>query len=339
MDAGSWLRTHANLRTEQERFACLEGCGFCCTYPPQLDQARWDAISQATGLKQVGLDPQGGLRLPLQGGCGGCALLEQRACTAYELRPAHCRYFPFHVYFGRVVEVYADRVCPGLDPAPDLAGEQATVALPEALAQAFATAEVAELEAHMERAQQVHQAFEQNAREAGVWDDPEEARWDALAHVAPGPQAWEEARVPFEAEEPERLPTMVLPRPSFPWRMWRIQGDEAEALSFTETGELRTEHRVALPEPPGTLPDAVRTTLHRLVGLEGFVGAAFDLVDASAYSLPVTAAVQKLVDQVAASLLLRIPLLQAEGLEPTAEALAASYEPEFFDLPSIGGWL
>lgn len=336
-DAAAWLQEHATLAFDHEAFACLPGCGFCCTYPPQVTPTEWQAIHEDTGLTKVGVDPQGGRRLPLQGGCGGCVLLEDRACTSYENRPRHCRLFPFHVYFGRHVEVYADRVCPGLDP--ETTGESLRPSpIPEALRLAARTVPPVELADHAELAAAAHGEFERLARDAGVWRDPDEARQQALEDPVVTEAAWDEALAAFEGDLAV-VPTMVLPGPGFGWRLWHRQDDGIRRLRFEEDGAAEELGIVEIPGSPGRLEGPARDVLERLVALECFMGSAFDLVDASEYTLPVDHAVERLVAEVAAGLALRVPLLEAEGLPVDKRWLAAAYEPDFFDLPTIGGWL
>lgn len=337
-DAAAWLQEHATLAFDHQAFACLPGCGFCCTYPPQVSPTEWQAIHEDTGLTQVGIDPQGGRRLPLQGGCGGCVLLEDRGCTSYENRPRHCRLFPFHVYFGRHVEVYADRVCPGLDPAETSEALQPSP-IPEALRLAARTVPPAELADHAEHAAAVHAEFERLAREADLWRDPDEARRRALADVTITPAAWEEALAAFEGDDLALVPTMVLPGPGFAWRLWHREDGVIRRLRFEEDGITETVGTVEVPERPTSLEGSALEVLERLVGLECFMGSAFDLVDASEYERPLDEAIDQLVSEVAAGLALRAPLLEAEGLPVDQRWLAAAYEPDFFDLPTIGGWL
>jgi Fe-S-cluster containining protein len=339
----AWLDEHAIPQTSAKRFACLEGCGFCCTYPPEVTDGDAAAIREATGLDSFDETARGTQRLPLQGGCGGCALLDERRCTACELRPEHCRLFPFHVYFSRTVEMHADRVCPGLDP-DDRHGLPATEADPvdlsDALAGAVESVDVDELRSHYERALATHETFEEIARAEGAWTDPDEARRDALADLdAPSDEAFERALEPLASDETVNLPTMVLDGPDFTYRAWRVDGGEIAHLRFEEAGEVTEVGRVDSPDPPETLADPIRSVAKRLAGYECFVGAALDRVDAAGSATRVDEAVRRTVDDVVASLALREPLLQAEGLDVTRENLARAYEPAFYDLSTIGGWL
>ena len=336
-EAARWLTHNARRRAAHERFACLEDCGFCCTYPPQVDEALWKRLERTAALQRIAVDEAGTLRLPLQGTCGACVLLAERKCTAYDDRPRHCRAFPFHVYFGRVVEVYANRVCPGLDPI----GEASTLPLSEAIDHALAGVTEQELEARATEARGVHREFERRARDAGVWAEVARARARALDALDVTPAAWGEAMGPFQSPRKELLPTMVLERPGFEWRMWRARKDGSiERLRLHEDGAVERAGAALGPvSPPPAVDAPVRSVVRRLIGYECAVGAAFDLVDASAYRMPVDDAFRRVADLAAAALSLRAQLLEAEGLDADERWLAAAYEPEFYDLPTIGGWL
>ncbi|HEX2065421.1 MAG TPA: hypothetical protein VHI93_01275, partial [Candidatus Thermoplasmatota archaeon] len=52
------------------RFACLEGCGFCCTFPPEVAHDELARLRQRFPALPVARERGGPLRLALQGGCG-----------------------------------------------------------------------------------------------------------------------------------------------------------------------------------------------------------------------------------------------------------------------------
>lgn len=100
------------------RFACLEGCGFCCTFTPEVATDELARLRLRFPALPVVQKEDGGQRLAFQGGCGACTLLKARRCTAYDDRPAHCRYFPFHVHFGPEPEALVNRSCRGVEADP-----------------------------------------------------------------------------------------------------------------------------------------------------------------------------------------------------------------------------
>lgn len=340
MDAVAWLTEHATRRIPHRSFACLSGCGFCCTYPPEVTQGELHAIEAETDLASVGIDPSGTMRLPLQGGCGGCTLLEDRRCTAYEQRPMHCRLFPFHVYFGREVEVYADRVCPGLDPddtAPD--ADAPVSAVDDALAAAAADVASDRLEENRREALAVHAEFEALAREHGVWAELDELIPAAVDEAAVTEDAWEAALEPLRSDQDAALPTMVLPEEGFPWRSWRLDDGAVIRLVFDEAGAMEPVGEIELTDDAREPPLETRAVLERLVGYECFAGMVYDRVDAFEYEIDLEQALAEELAEVLAALSLRAHLLEAEEHQLTEALLAGSYEPAFYDRPTIGAWL
>lgn len=342
-DAAAWLTEHAQLQVEPSSFACLEGCGFCCTYPPEVTDEELAAIEQVTGLTSTGVDPEGTLHLRLQGDCGGCALLEDRECVAYDARPMHCRLFPFHVYLGRRVEVYANRVCPGLDPDVERIGAPAEDAdlheIGEAIDHAMGAARLERLEAKHDETRQVHERFEQLARERDVWMDPEAAIDQARESVRVTPMAWRDALGPYRQDDPAAFPTMVLPEEDFPWRAWRLDDHTFERFTFTEAGELERLGELPAPSHDEPVPEACYDVLDRLIGYECFAGGVFDRVDHAAYEVHLGDAAWGEMNEVLAELAIRAHLVEAEGLPVTERWVAAAYEPAFYDRPTIGAWL
>jgi len=347
VDASSWLDEHATFRTPQAEFACRDGCGFCCTYPPKVEPERQEAIEDENGPVATFDDRAGNTRLSLQGGCGGCVLLDERACTSHDHRPDHCRMFPFHVYFGRSVEVLADRVCPGVDvgdePGPHVQARSADTwreprAIDEAALEQLASASVEELRERARHVQQVHEAVEAQARAEDAWTDPDAAILEQLSRARVTPRAWTNALEPFGVDHDAQLPTTVIPREDgFEWRAWRIRDDELTLLRFDERGKMHPVETANAPTPPDTLGPTVLDVLEELANLEAFVGTAMHLVDDELST--VETAIQRRLDDVAAGLALHAQLLDAEGLDVSKAWLRSVYEPEFYALETLGEWL
>lgn len=343
VDAATWLAEHASVRTPHTSFACLDGCGFCCTYPPEVTDDELERIEAATGLASTGVNPSGALHIPLQGGCGGCALLEERRCTAYEARPMHCRLFPFHVYLGRTTEIYANRACPGLDPDTDRIGDPAEEAEPRAIGAAIEDAmtagRLAQLKAKAASSSEVHAEFEQLAREADVWTDPGTAIDEARTSTRVTPMAWRDALEPYRTDDPAAYPTMVLPEATFPWRAWHLEDHTFTRYRFTEGGEMEPLGELPVPAHTEPVPEACYDVLDRLIGYECFAGMVFDRVDHAGYEVQLGDAAWGEMNEVLAELTIRAYLLEAEGLPPAERWIAAAYEPAFYDRPTIGAWL
>lgn len=320
-------------------FRCLEGCGFCCTFTPEVahdELARLRARMPSLPIVRQGKS----LHLAFQGGCGACTLLSRRMCTAYEDRPAHCRYFPFHVYFGRRPEVYVNRSCRGVEPAPggDLSqafAQQVTAVAPKA---AFAE--------HEREARKVHTEFERKAKAAGAWGDIDKAVAAALAFPwferEPSPERWAEALEPFAEED-------VVARPFYldadlRWLTFGRVGGKLRVLEMQEDGSLTdegTELRPQAAAPPPAARDGLQAVLRRLASRDLFAGQVFDIVDASKYRLNVERAAHQRVAQAAADLAVRVQVLQALRVPDVQLAAEAErfYDSAFLDAPTIGGWL
>lgn len=348
MDAAAWLADNAELRTPEGSFACREGCGFCCTYPPKVSGDRLAAIEEERGSTQTARDAHGNRRLPLQGGCGGCVLLEERVCQAHQHRPDHCRLFPFHVYLGRSVEVVVDRVCPGVapddapagphEPAEGFASWEPARAIDEAAREALTVLDGEELAERARRVRQLHEAVEAQARWMDDWRPPAEAIDELLPDATVTERAWEQALEPFGAEDVAQLPTSVLPdEEGFPWRAWRIRDDQVEMLRFDEEGRSKLVATAPAPtRPRSELAEPVQDTLAALAELEPFVGTCMHLVE---QGRSIEEAVERRLADVAAGLALHAQLLEAEGLPVTTAWLRSVYEPEFYSLQTLGEWM
>lgn len=350
MDAVTWLETHASMPASNGEFACRKGCGFCCTYPPKVDEDQLAAIEEEHGRTPVAVDPHGNLRLPLQAGCGGCVLLEDRVCQAHDQRPDHCQFFPFHIYFGRTAEVIADRACPGIAPQGEAqgphvaAGEaetwQAERSLPQAALDVLSSADPAELDRRARKAQAAHDRAAAQARRDDRWADIDVLIEQTRSDARITPRAWDQAAEPFTVEDEAQLPTAVLPDgKQFPWRAWRIEGNDLERLSFDEEGNMRRVDTQPAPVRPdnGQLAPAVEQVLQTLMQRELFVGLCMHLVEAD--ELSVRQAVERRRDEIAAGLGLHAQLLEAEELPVAPAWLRSVYEPEFYSLATLGEWL
>jgi Fe-S-cluster containining protein len=347
VDAQAWLEDNARFPVPDGEFACREGCGFCCTYPPKVDDDRLAAIEAARGETPTGTDAHGNTRLALQGGCGGCVLLQDRRCQAHENRPDHCRFFPFHIYFGREVVVVADRVCPGIapddadrgphEPASRYPAWEQPREIEAAGRDVLTAADPEELEDRARQAREAHEAVEAQARWADDWREPGQAVDDHLAAAEVTPRAWQLATEPFQARELAHLPTTVIPgEQGFEWRAWRIAEERLHRLRFDEAGRTKLVGTAPVPEPPeDDLAPVVAETLAALADLEPFVGACMHHVE---QGRSMDEAVQRRLANVAAGLSLHADLLRAEDLPVTTAWLRSVYEPEFFTLETLGEW-
>jgi Fe-S-cluster containining protein len=335
------------------RFTCLEGCGFCCTFTPEVAAGELARLRSRFPSLPVVASDGGRTRLAFQGGCGACTLLAARRCTAYEDRPAHCRYFPFHVHFGPAPEVLVNRSCRGVEPEP--AGDLGSAYL----VQVADAAPPGAFEAHAAEAAAVYAEFEANARRAGAWGDAHAAARRALAAgpslltpgglaaAAGGPGAvaalLEDAWEPFGEEDPVSRPFYLTK--DLRWLSFRSAKSLVAVEEMQEDGSLAPVERLVKPLglprlPEGSLP-GLHAVLERLVARKVFAGQVYAAVDELDYAAGVEDAARARVLGLAAELALRAGLLKALGV-PEAELPAEAWRFEdsaFLDHPTIGGWL
>ncbi|MFO1533008.1 MAG: YkgJ family cysteine cluster protein [Thermoplasmatota archaeon] len=338
------------------RYRCLEDCGFCCTFAPEARPAELGRLrARFPALPVV---RSGAMTLlAAQGSCGACALLTDRRCTAYDDRPAHCRYFPFHVYFGRRTEVYVNRCCRGVEPAP---GDDLET---EFRMQVLDNAKTMQLDKGQERAHASHRAFRSAAKQAGMWGDvdAEVARglqrgvgwfrpetWPATptgeADEAGSPQeAWQLALASLSAADPAARPYFL--GADLRWLGFRAETGRIVAETLGEDGTLAPCADLGVMPAWPRLPDEVQAglleVLQRLAGRDLMAGSIYHLVDETGYQVSVADAALIRLGDVAAELALRAWILHGLGIAWAAVPAEAErfYDPAFLDLPTIGNWL
>ncbi len=337
-------------------YRCLEDCGFCCTFTAEVTSPELTRLR--TGFPTLPVTRSGEMMLlGLQGGCGACTLLKDRKCTAYEERPAHCRYFPFHVYFGRRTEVYVNRCCRGVEVASggDLASEFKTQV--EDLVQPFT------LRKGQEKANAVHAAFERSARKARVWGDVDAevarllargAAWfqpDAWPPTPTGEsdeagspdEAWQVALAPFGQEDAVARPFHLAA--DLRWLGFVGGGEGLAAQTLAEDGRLEPLAELGSFEAWPVLPEAVQVGLAevmaRLATRDLLAGSIYHMVDDTGYEIGVADAAEVRLADMAAALALRADILHRLGVawaDVPAEA-DRFYDSAFLDHPTLGGWL
>lgn len=338
------------------RYKCLEDCGFCCTFTAEVAEPELAKLrSRFPKLPVTRRD--GMMLLGLQGGCGACTLLKSRACTAYDLRPAHCRYFPFHVYFGRRSEVYVNQSCRGVDAAPGARLD------PEFKSHVLDAVPSYRFVEEQKRATKVHAEFAENARAADAWGDVDAdiarllgrgadwfvpATWPATPtgqqEEAGSPtEAWQVALAPFGEKDAVARPFHLTE--DLRWLAFRGGADGVHVDVMAENGSLSPLQELGAfsswPELPGEVRAGLAQTMRDLSQRDLLVGAIYDLVDASDYAIAVRDAADIMFADMAASLALRADILHRLGT-PWSEVPAESrrfYDSAFLDHPTIGGWL
>ena len=112
---GSLGATHDGPPLPSEaRFACLPGCGLCCSYRvlvTEADRQRLRAVVADSQPWEVAADGERALRrVP-----GFCLYLDpQQRCTVYEHRPEQCRAYPYLWTTYGQLQLDVDFSCPGL---------------------------------------------------------------------------------------------------------------------------------------------------------------------------------------------------------------------------------
>jgi Fe-S-cluster containining protein len=338
------------------RYRCLEDCGFCCTFTaevsdPELVRLRGSfpklPVTRANGMTLLGL----------QGGCGACTLLESRRCTAYDQRPAHCRYFPFHVYFGRRIEAYVNRSCRGVEAAP--AGNLEA----EFKAQVLDLAPPFRLRKEQEKADKVLATFTRNAKQAGVWGDVDAeaarllrrgAAWFDPASWPPTPtgeadeagspgEAWQVALAPFGLEDAVARPFHLAA--DLRWLGFQGGAGGIAAQTLDETGKLEPLQDLGSfegwPDLPAEVRDGLARVMARLAGRDLLAGSIYHMVDDTGYEIGVADAAEVRFADMAAGLAVRANILHRLGVpwESVAGEAERFYDSAFLDHPTIGGWL
>ena len=357
---GTWRAVETG-ELEGRRFRCLEGCGFCCTFQPEVSQRELALLRARFKPRPVSMTVgDGRTYLQLQNKCGACTLLTRRGCAAYDLRPAHCRYFPFHVHFGDRTEVYVNHTCRGVELA---AGAHLG---PEFEASVLGVAKPEEIREHEARARDTYAEFQRRARRAGAWGDADAVARGALARAGPAAfsggwleeatrrggepasraEALEEALAPFHERDVTKRPFYLAPdlrwltfepQPGAPGTFRVLEMDEAGAL--IPAGEVRGLD--AWQDLSAEAADALQPYLRRLAERRLFAGSVYALVDDHDYGLTVEQATWLRLAEVAADLVVRARVLLAMGTsaERLADETARFYDSAFLDSPTIGGFL
>jgi Fe-S-cluster containining protein len=338
------------------RYRCLEDCGFCCTFTAEVAEPELAKLRGRFPRLPV-TRSDGMMLLGLQGGCGACTLLKERKCTAYDLRPAHCRYFPFHVYFGRRTEAYVNRSCRGVEPA--LGGDLHA----EFKAQVTDVAPAYRLTLQQGRADKVHRAFEARAREADAWSDVdaevarllargpswfEPASWPPTPTGAPDEagsptEAWQVALAPFGGDDAAVRPFHLAA--DLTWYSFRAGAEGVSIDRMAEGGTLEPVADLGRIDGWPWLPPEVQAGLfgvvRRLAGRDLLAGSIFHLVADTDFAITVADAAEVRFADMAASLALRADILHRMGV-PWADVPAEAerfYDAAFLDHPTIGSWL
>lgn len=332
------------------RYRCLEGCGFCCTFTPEVSSEELARLrTRFPALPVVAAEDDPGRRhIAFQGGCGACTLLQRRACSAYDLRPAHCRYFPFHVHFGRTASALVNRSCRGVEAEPSsdvLAAFQADVR---------SHAKDHDLAGAAEDAAFVFRQWDENCKAAGVAGDALAAArrlvagdlsWPGLRKLAgsigvPFDELWEATLEPLGFEDVVSRPFHLAA--DLRWLTFESKGGALSALEMDETGTLAAVKPLKAPKPgSGLTEEQLRRVVSFFVERAPFEGQVAWLVDDTDYQLPVEAAATLRVVELCLEAQWRAQVLWQLGVpaEAMEEEVKRFLDGAYLDAPTIGGWL
>ena len=343
---------------EDLSFRCLEGCGFCCTFPAEVSTRELGLLRARLKPKPVSVMFAGDrTHLQLQNKCGACTLLERRACGVYDLRPAHCRYFPFHVHFAEQPQIYVNRTCRGVERAE---GANTRAAFHE---QVMAIARPEDIAGHEKAAREAYGTFKRKALRANAWGDVDAATQRALEagasmftgawvedacrradEPATADEAWDDALGPFEADDVTKRPFYLAP--DLRWITFhRVEEDKLDVLEMDEKGALTIIGGMdavrAWRDPPAEARAGLFAYAQRLTERRSFAGSVYALVDTLDYAVDVESATLLRLAEMVTDLALRVRVL--EGLDvPVAQLPDEAerfYDTTFLDAPTIGGWL
>jgi Fe-S-cluster containining protein len=113
-----------NALPEETRFACLPGCGLCCSYRVLLSSRDRHRLRSTVGnhAPKFWQQEDGGTALIRE--AGFCILLDtDQRCSRYVHRPDYCRTYPYKWTTYEQTELDVDLSCPGV-------GRGETVVLP-----------------------------------------------------------------------------------------------------------------------------------------------------------------------------------------------------------------
>lgn len=111
---------------EGMKFGCLEGCGFCCSYPAEVRECE-DSFSLIQAMDPSALkkwdtnNPQfcNVFTMRQQNDIGACIYLKgDNRCGIYSIRSILCRTYPIKIFFGWRIQLYPTMACRGLIEVP-----------------------------------------------------------------------------------------------------------------------------------------------------------------------------------------------------------------------------
>nr|WP_321498024.1 YkgJ family cysteine cluster protein [uncultured Methanolobus sp.] len=266
------------------RFNCLDGCGFCCSFPAEVREwepnfpvilernceafKKWEnEYSYLNGI----------YTMKQRQDRGSCVLLrDDKRCSIDNIRALLCRTFPVKFFFGWRVQLYASMSCRGFsDKATtdmiDFANE-AVAELPEGL-----------MDQMLEKSKALYASLPEKIHD---YMTPDQLRALLLEHVDKMLfYPWsvsDEARVEFEAELSSNefldLPTYLTEE--LEWQVFRMEDGFVRRVVLKDTGETKNVDSIVYsnfsvkPLSSEAIRD-ILVYLRRLASTDHFAGVVY----------------------------------------------------------------
>ncbi|SDF22130.1 Fe-S-cluster containining protein [Methanolobus vulcani] len=225
------------------RFNCLEGCGFCCSFPAEVRE--WEKYfsiileknSEAFRKWKNEYSCLNGIYTMRQRqDRGSCILLrDDKRCGIYDIRSLLCRTFPVKFFFGWRVQLYPSMSCRGfsdeaVNDMTDL-GKEAIAELPEGL-----------MDQMLEKSKALYASLPEKIHD---YMTPDQLHTLLLEHVdkmlfypwSVSDEARGEFEVELSSENFLNLPTYLTEE--LEWQVFRMEDGFVRRMILKETGETK----------------------------------------------------------------------------------------------------
>ena len=302
-------------------FTCLEGCGFCCTFPAEVRECEpgFNAILKIdrNGLKKwVTTDPYfcNVYTMRQHQERGACIFLrEDRRCGIYSARSLLCRIFPIKIFFGQRVQLYTSQVCRGFSQDSNsnalfLKGKEIMEQLPAQMKE--------------EMILKAREMYDSLPGKLPDYISPRVLQTRSLEHVncvdisneIVTQKNKDDFASQLSSEDFIDLPTYLTA--DMQWIVFRLNGRLLERLKLERTGEIETTANIdysllSLRPLSAEAVNALRKYLEIIVKRDHFAGVIYLRALEQERKAPLIDLSTAYIEGIAASLLLRANLLAA----------------------------
>ncbi|MDP2217052.1 MAG: YkgJ family cysteine cluster protein [Methanolobus sp.] len=302
-------------------FKCLEGCGFCCTFPAEVRECEpgFNAILKIdrNGVKKwVTTDPYfcNVYTMRQHQERGACIFLrEDRRCGIYPVRSLLCRIFPIKIFFGQRIQLYTSQVCRGFSQDSNsnvlcLKGKEIMEQLPAQMKE--------------EMTLKAREMYDSLPGKLSDCISPSVLQTRSLEHVncmdisneIVTQRDKDDFTSQLSSEEFINLPTYLTA--DMQWLVFRLNGRLLERIKLERTGEIETTGNIdysflSLRPLSADAANALRKYLEIIVKRDHFAGVIYLHALEQERNVPLIDLVTTYIDGIAASLLLRANLLAA----------------------------